>query len=124
MHFTQSCSTLIGGCYLKASRTTAMVSGKDDFLYRDDLKAVLAIIDAFMFENDEDMESETVTFIKNLPSTENCSFKSSFVQKVVYPKQVSQGIRKQNINSTLTMIVSAIVILALQDEDWNLLISV
>ena len=79
MHFSQSCSTLIGGCYLKASRTTAMVSGKDDFLYRDDLKAVLAIIDAFMFENDEDMESETVTFIKNLPSTENCSFKSSFV---------------------------------------------
>ena len=31
---------------------------------------------------------------------------------------------KQNINSTLTMIVSAIVILTLQNEDWNLLISV
>ena len=124
MHFSQSCSTLIGGCYLKASRTTAMVSGKDDFLYRDNLKAVLAIIDEFMFENDEDMESETVTFIKNLPSTENCSFKSSFVQKVVYPKQASQGISKQNINSTLTMKVSTIVILALQEEDWNLLISV
>ena len=101
-----------------------MVSGKDDFLYRDDLDAVLAIIDAFMFENDEDMESETVTFIKNLPSRKNCSFKSSFVQKVVYPKQASQGIRKQNINSTLTMIVWAIVILAVQDQDWNLLISV
>ena len=49
-----------------------MASGKDDFLYEDDLDVVLAIIDADMFENDEDMESEIVTCIKNLPSRENC----------------------------------------------------
>ena len=33
-----------------------MASGKDDFLYENDLDAVLAIIDADMFENDEAME--------------------------------------------------------------------
>ena len=39
-----------------------MLSGKDDFFYKDDLDAVLAIIDAYMFENDKDMESDIVTF--------------------------------------------------------------
>ena len=56
----------MGGPYLKAYR--AMASGKDDFIYGSDLDAILAIIDANMFENDEDMESEIVTCIKNLPS--------------------------------------------------------
>ena len=51
-----------------------MPSGKDGFLYEDDFDAVLAIIDAGMFENGEDMESEIVTCIKNVPSRENCSF--------------------------------------------------
>ena len=63
-----------------------MASGKDDFLYEDDLHTVLAIIDADMFENDEDMESEIVTCIKNLPSRENCSFKCEFCPKVCLSK--------------------------------------
>ena len=52
-----------------------MASGIDDFLYKDDLDAVSAITDADMFANNEDMESEIVTCIKNLPSRENCLFK-------------------------------------------------
>ena len=55
-----------------------MVSGKDRFLYEDDLDAILAIINADMFENDEDMKSEIVTCIENLLSRENCSFKCEF----------------------------------------------
>ena len=35
-----------------------MASGKDNFLYEDNLDAVSAIIDTDMFENDKDMESE------------------------------------------------------------------
>ena len=58
-----------------------MASGKGDYLYEDDLDAILAIIDGDMFENDEDMESEIVTCIKNLLSRENCSFKSEFLSK-------------------------------------------
>ena len=45
----------MGGGYLKADRTTKMSSAKDDYLYEDDLDAVLAIVDADMFENDGDM---------------------------------------------------------------------
>ena len=74
-HFTQLCCTFMGGHYLKAYRTTKIASGKDDFLYEDDLDTVLAIIDVDMIENDPDMKSEIVTCIKNLPSRENCSFK-------------------------------------------------
>ena len=76
----------MGDRYLKAYRTTNMASGKDDFLYEDDLDAVLAIIDADMFENDEDMEPEIVTCIKNLPSRENCSFKCEFCPNVCLSK--------------------------------------
>ena len=76
----------MGDRYLKACRTTNMASGKDDFLYEDDIDAVSAIIDADMFENDEDMESEIVTCIKNLPSRENCSFKCEFCPKVCLSK--------------------------------------
>ena len=76
-----------------------------------------------MFENDEDMELEIVTCIKNLPSRENCLFKWEFFQKFVYLKQVYHDTRQQNINSTAP-IVSAIEILAVRDQDWNLLISV
>ena len=57
-------------CYLKAYGTTEMASGKDDFLYEDDQDAVLAMNDADILENDEDMESEIVTCITNLPSRE------------------------------------------------------
>ena len=81
-HSTQLCWIFMGGHYLKAYRTTKMASGKDGFLYEDDLDVVLAITDADMFENDEDMESEIVTCIENLPSRENCSFKCEFCPKV------------------------------------------
>ena len=76
----------MGGHYLKAYKTTKMATGKNDLLYEDDLDAILAIIDADMFENDEDMESEIVTCIKNLPSRENCSFKCEFCSKVCLSK--------------------------------------
>ena len=56
------------GHYPKAYGTTKMASGKDYFFYEDDLDTALAIIDADMFENDEDMELCIVTCIKNLPS--------------------------------------------------------
>ena len=46
---------VMGGRYLKAYRTTKMASGKDDFLYGDEFDAVLAIIDADMFENDDNL---------------------------------------------------------------------
>ena len=63
-----------------------MVSGKDYFLCEHDLDAVLGIIDADMFENDEDMESEFVTCIKNLPARENCAFKCQFCPKFCLSK--------------------------------------
>ena len=63
-----------------------MASGKDDFLYEDDLDAILAIIDADLFENNEDMESEIVTCIKNLSSRENCLFKCKFCLNVCLSK--------------------------------------
>ena len=81
MHFAQLCCTFMGGCYLKAYRTTKIASGKNECLYEDGLDALLAIIDADMFENDEDMESDILTCIKNLPSIENCSFKCEFCPK-------------------------------------------
>ena len=76
----------MGGRYLKACRTTKMGLRKDDFLYEDDLDFVLAITDADLFGNDEDMESEIVTSIKNLPSRENCSFKCEFCPKLCLSK--------------------------------------
>ena len=79
----------MGGHHLKACRTTKKASGKDDFLYEDDLDAVLAIIDADMFENDADMESEIATCIKNLPSRENCEFYPKMCQMRVLSKSVS-----------------------------------
>ena len=110
----------------KGLKTTRMASGKDDFLYENDLDAILAIIDADTFENDEDTESEIVTCIKNLPSRENCLFKCKFCLKVCLSKaglsRHIAGTRKQNINSTLPLIVSAIVILVVSGQDWNLLI--
>ena len=78
-HFTQLCCTFMGGSYLKVYRTTKMASGKDGFLYEDDLDVVLAMIDADMYE---DMESEIVTCTRNLPSRENCSFKCEFCPNV------------------------------------------
>ena len=86
VHFTKLCWTFMGVRYLKACKTTKMPSGKDGFLYEDDFDAVLAIIDAGMFENGEDMESEIVTCIKNVPSRENCSFKWEFCPKVCLSK--------------------------------------
>ena len=111
MRFAQLSCIFMGSHFLKVYRTTKMASGKDDFLYEDDFDAVLAIIDAGMLENDENMASERVTCIKNLPCRENCLLSASFIQKVVYSKHVYQGTRKQNIYSALPFIVSAIVIL-------------
>ena len=81
----------MGGRYLKAYRTTKMASGKDGFLYEDDLDVVLAIIDADIFENDEDMESEIVKCIKHLPLEKIVRSNASFVQKFVYPTSLSAG---------------------------------
>ena len=81
MRFAQLSCIFMGSHFLKVYRTTKMASGKDDFLYEDDFDAVLAIIDAGMLENDENMASERVTCIKNLPCRENCLFKCEF-----YPK--------------------------------------
>ena len=71
-----------------------MAFHKDDFLCEDDLDCVLAINDADLFGNDEDMESEIVTCIKSLPSSKIALSNASFVQNFVYPKQVYQGARR------------------------------
>ena len=65
----------MGGRYVKAYRTTKLASGMDHFLDEDELDAILAIMDADMFENNKDIESEIVMCIKKLSSRENCSFK-------------------------------------------------
>ena len=54
-----------------------------------------------MLENDEDMGSEIVTCTKINPLEKIVLSNASFVQTFVYPKQVHQGTRKQNINNTL-----------------------
>ena len=56
-HFAQSRCTFMGGWYLKVYKTTKMASGKDDFFYKNDFDAVLAEIDADMFEKDKDVGS-------------------------------------------------------------------
>ena len=67
-HFTQSYCTFMGGPYLKVNRTTKMASGKDHFLYEGDFDAIFAIMDADMFENNKDMESEIIMCMKKLSS--------------------------------------------------------
>ena len=56
-----------------------MTSGKDHFFYEDDLDAILPIMDAYMFENYKDMESEIVTCIKNYPLEKIIRSNTSFV---------------------------------------------
>ena len=46
----------MSGHYLKAYRATKMASGKNNILYKDDLDAILAVINAGILENDENME--------------------------------------------------------------------
>ena len=77
----------MGGHYLKANRTTKMTSGNDHFFYEDDLDAILPIMDAYMFENYKDMESEIVTCIKKLSSGKNYSFKYQFCLKLYLSKE-------------------------------------
>ena len=74
----------MGGHYLKANRTTKMTSGKDHFFYEDDLDAILPIMDAYMFENYKDMESEIVTRIKK-----TILWKKLFVQMPVLSETLS-----------------------------------
>ena len=82
--------------YLKANRTAKRASGKDHFLYENDVDAILAIMDADMFENNKDMESEIV-MCKNYPLGKIVRSDAIFVRKFIYPKHVYQGTRKQNI---------------------------
>ena len=77
-----------------------------------------------MFENYADMESEIVTCIKNLPSRENCSFKCGFCPKVCLSKAGLSRHEKAKHQQHSNHIVSVIVILAVRDQDWSLLISV
>ena len=89
-----------------------MASDKDCFLYEFDHDIILAITDADMFEKDEDMESDIVTCMTNLPSRENCLFKYEFCPKIFLPRaSCLLSKRKQNINTTLPLIVPAIAIL-------------
>ena len=74
-----------------------MASGKDHFLYEDNLDDILAIIHKDMFENNKDMESEIVLCIKNYHLEKIVCSNASFVQKPICPKKAYQGTRKQNI---------------------------
>ena len=84
MHFTQLCCIFMSGHYLKAYRATKMASGKNNILYKDDLDATLAVINADILENDENMELWIVTCIKNQPSGEYL-----FIQIRVLSKSLS-----------------------------------
>ena len=66
-----------------------MLSGKDDFFYKVDLDAVLAIIDEYMFEKNKDMESDIVTFVQIYPlekivlsNAKRLSIQSRYIKKV------------------------------------------
>ena len=66
-----------------------MLSGKVDFFYKDDLDAVLAIINAYMFEKNKDMESDIVTFVQIYPlekivlsNAKRLSIQSRYIKKV------------------------------------------
>ena len=74
-----------------------MASGKDHFLYEDDLDDILAIAHDDMFENNKDMESEIVLCIKNYHLEKIVSSNDSFVPKPIYPKKVYQGKRNQRM---------------------------
>ena len=74
-----------------------MASGKDHFLYEDNLDDILVIMHEDMFENNKDMESEVVLCIKNYHLEKIVRSNTSFVQKTIYPKKLYQGTRKQNI---------------------------
>ena len=89
------------GRYLKANRTTKRASGKDHFLYENDVDAIIAIMDADMFENNKDMESEIAMCIKKLSSRENCSFRCHFCPKIYLSKaRVSRDKKAKHIMHT------------------------
>ena len=64
-YFAQSCYTFMGSRYLKAYRPIKMAPGKNDYFYGDDLEAILTIIDANMFQNNRDMQSDILVCVKN-----------------------------------------------------------
>ena len=73
----------MGGRCLKAYRTTKMALGKYDFLYEGDLDRVLAITDADLFGNDEDMESDCNLY------QNSTLYRKLFVQMRVLSKSLS-----------------------------------
>ena len=76
-------------------------NNNEDFLYDDDLDAILAIMDADMFENNKDMESEIVMCIKKLSSRENCSFRYHFCPKIYLSKaRISRHKKAKHIMHT------------------------
>ena len=95
----------MGGRYVKAYRTTKLASGMDHFLDEDELDAILAIMDADMFENNKDIESEIVMCIKKLSSRENCLFKWEFCPKV-YQSKASLSRHKKLKHQILTTLDS------------------
>ena len=64
-----------------------MAGVQEDFLYEDDFDAVMAIIDADLFENDEDFSAEVKDTIKNIPCAKDSpQYPCNFCEKVCLSK--------------------------------------
>ena len=59
-----------------------MVSGRSDFLYEDDSDAIMAGTDADILQNDEELNLEINSCLKNMLSKKKSSFKCQFYNKV------------------------------------------
>lgn len=63
-----------------------MAVNSEDFLYGDDLEAVLAIVEANMLDNDADFEQQATEVVDKVTSLEKSSFPCSFCKKVCLSK--------------------------------------
>ena len=72
-----------------------MATGKDEFLYEDDLDAVFAIIEADMLQNDDEMESEIEKSVSKASSNGDSSFRCQLCPKIC----ISKGGLTRHMNS-------------------------
>ena len=65
-----------------------MAVRQEDFLYGDDIDAVLSVIDADIFENDADFDSEVKALIDHIPTEQvQSGNKCDFCDKVCVTKR-------------------------------------
>ena len=59
-----------------------MASGSSDFLYEDAFDAIMAVLDADMLQNDEELKWNINSCIKNTPSKKKSSFQCEFCDNI------------------------------------------